>query len=338
MSIPSQMHHIVFSAPGGPDVLHLATAAVPKPLPGELLIHVEAAGVNRPDVLQRRGLYPMPPGASPILGLEVAGQVMAVGSDDTGFKVGDQVCALTNGGGYANYVTVTATQALPWPKGYDAIRAAALPETFFTVWANLFQMGRLRAGETVLLHGGGSGIGTTATQLAREFGAHPLVTVGSEAKRDACTRLGAELVINHKEQDFAQAVQAHTQGRGVDVILDIMGASYFERNLSCLAQDGRLLLLGFLGGTTVKDFNLAAVMAKRLSITGSTMRARSEAEKASIASELKAKVWPVLDAARCAPVIHAVLPLEKAADAHKLMESSAHIGKIVLQVGHLVKA
>jgi NADPH2:quinone reductase len=338
MPIPSQMNHIVFSAPGGPDVLHLATAVVPKPLPGELLIHVEAAGVNRPDVLQRRGLYPVPLGASPILGLEVAGEVLAVGSDDTGFTVGDRVCALTNGGGYATHVTVAATQALPWPKGYDAVRAAALPETFFTVWANLFQMGRLRPGETVLLHGGGSGIGTTATQLVREFGAHPLVTVGSEAKREPCTKLGAELVINHQEQDFQQAVLAHTQGRGVDVILDIMGASYFERNLGSLAQDGRLLLLGFMGGVTVKDFNLAAIMAKRLTITGSTMRARTSAEKAAIASELKAKVWPALDAGRCAPLIHAVFPLEKAAEAHRLMESSDHIGKIVLQAGHLVKA
>lgn len=335
MSIPSQMNHIVFSAPGGPEVLHVATAMPPKPLPGELLIHVEAAGVNRPDVLQRRGLYPVPPGASPILGLEVAGQVLAVGSDDTGFKVGDHVCALTNGGGYATHVCVAASQALPWPKGYDAVRAAALPETFFTVWANLFQMGQLSPGETVLLHGGGSGIGTTATQLAREFGAHPLVTVGSEAKRETCMTLGAELAINYNEQDFLQAVQAHTQGRGVDVILDIMGAAYFERNLASLAQDGRLLLLGFLGGVVVKDFNLAAIMAKRLRITGSTMRARTTAEKAVIASELKAKVWPVLDAGRCAPVIHEVFPLEKAAEAHRLMESNAHFGKIILQTGHL---
>lgn len=331
MPMPSQMTHIVFSAPGGPEVLHLAESAVPKPQAGELLIHVAAAGVNRPDVLQRRGLYPVPEGASPILGLEVAGEVLAVGSDDTGFKVGDRVCALTNGGGYATHVTVAATQALPWPAGYDAIRAAALPETFFTVWANVFQMGRLGAGETILLHGGGSGIGTTATQLAREFGAHPLVTVGSEAKREACMRLGAELVIHHKEQDFQQLIQAHTQGRGVDVILDIMGAAYFERNLASLAQDGRLLLLGFMGGAVVKEFNLAAIMAKRLHVTGSTMRARSTAEKAVIANELKAKVWPVLDAGRCQPVIHAVFPLEKAAEAHRLMESSEHVGKIVLQ-------
>ncbi|RZI85509.1 MAG: NAD(P)H-quinone oxidoreductase [Rubrivivax sp.] len=334
MPMPSQMNHIAFSAPGGPDVLHLATAVVPQPASGELLLRVEAAGVNRPDVLQRSGHYPVPPGASQFLGLEVAGEVIAVGSEETnGFKVGDRVCALTNGGGYATHVTVPATQALPWPKGYDAIQAAALPETFFTVWANLFQMGRLQAGETVLLHGGGSGIGTTATQLAHEFGARPLVTVGSEAKREACTRLGAQLVINHREQDFQQAVADFTQGKGVNAILDIMGAAYFTRNLASLAQDGRLLLLAFIGGTTVKDVNLAQIMAKRLVITGSAMRPRTTEEKAGIARELKARVWPVLDAGRCAPLIHAVFPLAKAADAHRLMESSDHIGKIVLQVG-----
>jgi putative PIG3 family NAD(P)H quinone oxidoreductase len=333
MPIPSQMSHIVFSAPGGPDVLHLATALVPEPAHGELLIHVEAAGINRPDILQRNGHYPVPPGANPHLGLEVAGEVLAVGSEDTGFKVGDKVCALTNGGGYATHVTVPALQALPWPKGFDAIKAAALPETFFTVWANLFQMGHLKKGDTVLLHGGGSGIGTTATQLAREFGAHPFVTVGSDSKREACSKLGAELVINHREQDFQQVILEHTQGRGVDVILDIMGASYFTRNLASLAKDGRLLLLAFLGGTTVKDFNLAHLMAKRLRVTGSAMRPRTIDEKAFIATELKAKVWPVLDAGRCAPLVHAVFPLAKAAEAHRLMESSDHIGKIVLQVG-----
>lgn len=332
MAIPSQMNHIAFSAPGGPEVLHLATAVVPEPAPGELLIHVEAAGINRPDILQRKGQYPVPPGASPFLGLEVAGEVLALGEGVVDFKVGDKVCALVNGGGYATHVTVPAGQALPWPKGYDAIRAAALPETFFTVWANLFQMGRLKAGDTVLLHGGGSGIGTTATQLAREFGAHPFVTVGSEAKRDACTKLGAELVINHREQDFQQAISAHTQGRGVDAILDIIGAPYFDRNLASLATDGRLILLAFMGGTTVRDVNLAQIMSRRLLITGSAMRPRSKAEKAAIAADLKAKVWPALDAGRCAPVIHAVFPLSKVVEAHRLMESSDHIGKIVLQV------
>lgn len=326
------MKQIGFAAPGAPEVMQLASVAMPVPGPGELLIRVEAAGINRPDVLQRQGQYPVPVGASQVLGLEVAGEVVAVGSGDAMFRVGDRVCALANGGGYAEYAAVPATQALRWPTGYDAIRAAALPETFFTVWANLFQMGRLKAGETVLLHGGGSGIGTTATQLAREFGAHPWVTVGSEAKREACMRLGAELVINHREQDFQQVIAERTQGRGVDAILDIMGAAYLARNLASLAMDGRLLLLAFLGGAVAKDVNLAQIMMRRLSITGSAMRPRTAAEKAAIALELQAKVWPVLDAGRCAPVIHAVFPLDQVVQAHRLMESSDHIGKIVLQV------
>lgn len=326
------MQQIGFAAPGGPEIMQLANVAMPSPGPGELLIRVEAAGVNRPDVLQRQGQYPVPAGASQVLGLEVAGEVVATGSGEPLFQVGDRVCALANGGGYAEYVAVPATQALRWPTGYDAVRAAALPETFFTVWANLFQMGRLKAGETVLLHGGGSGIGTTATQLAREFGAHPWVTVGSEAKREACIRLGAELVINHREQDFQQVIAERTQGRGVDAILDIMGASYLSRNLASLAMDGRLLLLAFLGGAVAKDVNLAQIMMRRLSITGSAMRPRTVAEKAAIAIDLQAKVWPVLDAGRCAPVIHAVFPLDQVAQAHRLMESSDHIGKIVLQV------
>lgn len=332
MTIPTHMKQIGFATPGGPEVMQLAQVATPSPGPGDLLIRVEAAGINRPDVLQRQGQYPVPAGASPVLGLEVAGEVVAVGHGDTRFQVGERVCALANGGGYAEYVTVPATQALRWPVGYDAVRAAALPETFFTVWANLFQMGRLKAGETVLLHGGGSGIGTTATQLAREFGAHPWVTVGSEAKREACIKLGAELVINHREQDFQQVIAERTQGRGVDAILDIMGAAYLARNLASLAMDGRLLLLAFLGGAVAKDVNLAQIMMRRLSITGSAMRPRTVAEKAAIAIDLQAKVWPVLDEGRCAPVIHAVFALDQVVEAHRLMESSDHIGKIVLQV------
>jgi putative PIG3 family NAD(P)H quinone oxidoreductase len=333
MTIPKHMKQIGFTAPGGPEVMQMATVPTPLPAPGELLIRVEAAGVNRPDVLQRQGHYPVPPGASQVLGLEVAGEVVAVGSGDTRHRVGERVCALTQGGGYAEYVCVPATQSLPWPVGYDAVRAAALPETFFTVWANLFQMGQLRAGETVLLHGGGSGIGTTATQLAREFGAHPWVTVGSDAKREACMKLGAELVINHRTQDFQQVIAEQTQGRGVDVILDIMGAAYLARNLASLGMDGRLLLLGFLGGAVAKEVNLAQLMMRRLCITGSAMRPRTVAEKAAIAAELQARVWPVLDAGRCAPVIHAVFALDQVVEAHRLMERSDHIGKIVLQVG-----
>jgi NADPH2:quinone reductase len=293
---------------------------------------VQAAGVNRPDILQRMGRYPLPADASPILGLEVAGEVVALGAEVQGVALGDKVCALTNGGGYAQYCRVPMGQVLPWPKGFDAISAAALPETFFTVWANLFQMGRLRPGETVLVHGGTSGIGTTALQLAREFGAHVYVTVGSEVKVAACLKLGAEVAINYREQQFEVVVAERTSGRGVDVVLDIIGAKYFDRNLTSLAKDGRLVIVGTMGGNVVEQFNLGRVQAKRLSIMGSTMRPRSAAEKAAIASELRLKVWPVLDAGRCVPIIYQVLPLEQAAQAHRLMESSDHIGKIVLRV------
>lgn len=332
MSLPDQMNYIRAARDGGPEVLQLAQGPVPQPATGEVLIRVEAAGVNRPDVLQRMGRYPVPPDASPIIGLEVAGTVAALGSGATGFAIGDKVCALTNGGGYAQYCRAPQGQVLPWPKGYDAVRAAALPETYFTVWANVFQMGRLRAGETVLVHGGGSGIGTTALQLAREFGSHVFVTVGSASKAEACLKLGAGLAINYREQAFDAVIAERTSGRGVDVIVDIIGAKYFEQNLAALAKDGRLVIIGTMGGQTVEKFNLGRVQAKRLSIMGSTMRPRTSAEKAAIAAELRARVWPVLDAGRCAPIIHAVLPLAQAAEAHRLMESSDHMGKIVLRV------
>jgi NADPH2:quinone reductase len=332
VSVPKQMNLIEYTGAGGPEVLHLGQAEVPQPARQEVLVRVQAAGVNRPDILQRMGRYPLPADASPILGLEVAGEVVALGAEVQGVALGDQVCALTNGGGYAQYCRVPMGQLLPWPKGFDAISAAALPETFFTVWANLFQMGRLRPGETVLVHGGTSGIGTTALQLAREFGAHVYVTVGSEAKVAACLKLSAEVVINYREQQFEVVVAERTSGRGVDVVLDIIGAKYFDRNLASLAKDGRLVIVGTMGGNVVEQFNLGRVQSKRLSIMGSTMRPRSAAEKAAIASELHLKVWPVLDAGRCAPIISQVLPLEQAAQAHRLMESSDHIGKIVLRV------
>jgi NADPH2:quinone reductase len=288
--------------------------------------------VNRPDVLQRLGRYPIPADANPILGLEIAGEIVAVGTDVNGLALGDNVCALTNGGGYAQFCRAPMGQVLPWPRGFDAVRAAALPETYFTVWANLFQMGALHAGQSVLIHGGSSGIGTTAVQLAREFGARVFVTVGSQAKAEACVRLGAELAINYREQQFEKVIAERCEGRGVDVILDIIGAKYFERNLDSLAKDGRLVFVGTLGGNVVEQFSIARVMGKRISIMGSTMRPRTAAEKAAIARDLRARVWPVLDAGRCAPVIHDVLPLEQAAQAHRLMESSDHIGKIVLRV------
>jgi NADPH2:quinone reductase len=332
MSLPHEMNFIDCPRAGGPEVLHLAQGPVPQPARHEVLIRVEAAGINRPDVLQRMGRYAVPADASPILGLEIAGEVVALGANVHGVTVGSRVCALTNGGGYAQYCCAPEGQVLRWPQGFDAVRAAALPETYFTVWANLFQMGGLHAGQSVLIHGGSSGIGTTALQLAHEFGAQVLVTVGSEAKGDACMRLGADLTINYHALQFEQVIEQRTQGRGVDVILDIMGAVYFERNIASLAKDGRLVIVGTMGGNVVEQFNLARMMARRASIMGSMMRPRTPAEKAQIASELLARVWPVLDAGRCSPVIHEVLPMSEAAQAHRLMESSNHIGKIVLRM------
>jgi NADPH:quinone reductase len=332
MSLPSSMTYIAAEGAGGPEVLKPATGPLPVPKADEVLIRVQAAGVNRPDVLQRAGNYPPPPGASPILGLEVAGEVAATGGDVTGLKSGDKVCALTNGGGYAEYCVAPAPQCLPWPRGYDAIRAATLPETYFTVWANLFQAGRLRRGETVLIHGGSSGIGVTAIQLACEFGATPYVTAGSDEKCAACRRLGAAAAINYRTQDFAEEIKRLTDGGGADVVLDMVGAPYMARNIRCLAMDGRLIIIAFLEGSKVDGFDFMPVMRKRLVITGSTMRPRSTAEKGAIAAELRDKVWPVLDQGRCTPVIHATFPLTQAADAHRLMESGMHIGKIVLRL------
>ncbi len=326
------MTHIAIAAPGGPEVLTLAEGPTPRPGPGELLIRVAWAGVNRPDVLQRQGKYPVPPGASPIIGLEVSGHVAALGAGVAGWKMGDAVCALCNGGGYAEYVAVPAGQCLPPPSGFDLKRAAALPETYFTVWANLFGHGRLAAGETCLIHGGSSGIGTTAIQLAHAFGATAFATAGTDEKCAACVRLGAAAAINYRTQDFVAEVKRLTAGRGVDVVLDMVGAPYAVRNLASLARDGRLVLIAFLQGSRVENFDLLPVMLKRLSITGSTMRPRSDAEKAAIAAGLREKVWPLLGAGHAAPVIHAVFPLAEAAKAHALMESSAHIGKIVLAV------
>jgi len=332
MQLPERMRYIETAGAGGPDVLRLATAPLPQPKADEVLIRVQAAGVNRPDVLQRQGVYPPPPTASPILGLEVAGEVAAAGEAVTGFKPGDRVCALTNGGGYAEYCAVPAPQSLPWPAGYDAIQAAALPETYFTVWANLFQAGRLGRGESVLVHGGTSGIGVTAIQLAREFGARVYATAGSQPKCDACERLGAAAAINYRQADFAERVRDLTGGQGVNVVLDIVGAPYTMRNLACLAMDGRLIQVGTMHGAKVEAFDLTAVMRRRAILTGSTMRPRTTAEKGRIAQALRETVWPVLEAGRCGPLIHQVFPLAEAAAAHRLMEAGTHIGKIVLTV------
>lgn len=332
MPTPPRMTAIDFAQPGGPEVLASTTLDAPTPRADEVLIRVLAAGVNRPDVAQRQGSYPPPPGASPILGLEVAGEVVARGEGVVGFAVGEAVCALTNGGGYAEYAAAPAAQCLPWPSGYDAVRAAALPETFFTVWANLFTMGRLAAGERALVHGGTSGIGVTAIQLAVAFGATVIATAGSPDKVAACCRLGAIDAIDYRAQDFVDEVRRITGGKGVDVVLDMVGAPYFTRNLACLAMDGRLVQIAFLGGSKAESIDLLPIMTRRLTVTGSTMRPRTTAQKGVIADELRRKVWPLLDDGRCAPPIHAVFPLAEAAQAHALMESSAHIGKIVLQV------
>ena len=332
MALPSRMRHIAMLGQGGPEVLAVAEGPVPAPAPDELLIEVHAAGVNRPDIAQRRGAYPPPPGASPILGLEAAGVVGALGASVTDWTVGEPVCALTNGGAYAEYVAVPAAQCLRPPRGYDHIRAAALPETCFTVWANLFDRGRLRAGETALVHGGSSGIGTTAIQLAKAFGARVLVTAGSAEKCAACLRLGAELAIDYRSQDFVEEVARATGGRGVDVVLDMVGGDYIPRNIRCLAPEGRLVQIAFLKGSKVAEFDMLPVMTRRLTITGSTMRPRTTAEKGAIAEALREKVWPLFDSGVCAPVIHATFPLAEAAAAHALMESSAHVGKIVLRV------
>jgi NADPH:quinone reductase len=333
MPIPRTMTYVKANGAGEPDVLSPATGPVPAPKPDEVLIRVQAAGVNRPDVAQRQGSYPPPPGASPILGLEVAGEVVAVGNQVTALSIGDEICALTNGGGYAEYCTAPEPQCLPWPKGYDAIRAGALPETSFTVWANLFQIGRLVKAETALVHGGTSGIGVTAIQFAHEFGARIFATAGSDDKCAACMKLGADAAINYRTQDFAAEVKTLTAGRGVNVVLDMVGGPYMARNVRSLGMDGRLVMIAFLQGSKAQDFDFVQVMIKRLTITGSTMRPRTTAQKGQIATELREKVWPVLDAGRCAPVIHATFPLARAADAHRMMESSAHIGKIILTVG-----
>jgi NADPH2:quinone reductase len=329
--LPGSMTYIAHGEGGGPEVMAPATGPLPQPAADEVLVRVLAAGVNRPDVQQRKGLYPPPPGASPVLGLEIAGEVVAVGAEVTRFQVGDRVCALVNGGGYAEYCTVAATQALPWPDGFDAIQAAAVPETMFTVWANLFGHGRLAAGETVLVHGGTSGIGVTAIKLAKAFGARVLATAGSAEKCAAILSFGADAAIDYKQQDFAAEVK-RLEPAGVNVVLDMVGGDYLNRNLRCLAKDGRLVLIAFLGGHEVEKADLRPIMLKRLTVTGSTMRARTTAEKGAIAAALEEQVWPLLSQGELAPVIHATFPLAEAAAAHALMESSTHIGKIILRV------
>nr|WP_315414329.1 NAD(P)H-quinone oxidoreductase [uncultured Pseudomonas sp.] len=331
MTFPKEMTLIEITAPGGPEVLQPRRADVPVAGPGEILVRVHAAGVNRPDALQRAGKYPMKPGMSPIPGLEIAGEVVALGDGVSEYAVGDKVCALTNGGGYAQFCSVPATQALPIPQGMDWIQAAAVPETFFTVWANLFGLGGAHKGQRALIHGGTSGIGTTALMLCREFGLQAFATAGSADKCAAIAKLGGE-PINYREQDFAQVIAEKTADKGVNVVLDIMGGSYLSNNLKALAMEGRLVMLGFLGGGKGNDVDLLTIMAKRAIITGSLLRSRTKDEKAAIAAQLREHVWPVLAAGRCLPIIDKVYEYTDAAQAHARMEGGDHIGKIVLRV------
>lgn len=330
-ALPAMMTAIGFDAPGGPDVLKPQQRPVPQPDPGQVLVHVAIAGVNRPDVLQRMGGYAPPPGASDIPGLEFAGRIVALGEGVSRYGVGDQVCALVAGGGYAEYAVVHEDNALPIPSGLSLEEAGAIPETFFTVWTNVFQRGGLKKGESFMVHGGTSGIGTTAIQLAKAFGATVLATAGSDEKCAACRELGADHAVNYRTEDFVAAAKAATGGRGVNLILDMVGGDYINRNYDAAAESGRIVQIAFLNGPKA-EVNFSRLMLKRLTHTGSTLRPRTIAEKAGIARELEEKVWPLLTEGRCKPVIHARFPLAQAAEAHRLMESNAHIGKIVLTV------
>jgi NADPH2:quinone reductase len=330
-ALPSTMKAVEIAEPGGPEVLRPTQRALPVPGPREVLIEVAAAGVNRPDLLQREGKYAPLPGVSDLPGLEVAGRIIARGKDAAPWQEGDLVCALVGGGGYAEYCAAPAVQCLPVPSGLDLVQAAALPETVFTVWANVFERGRLSAGDVLLVHGGTSGIGTAAIQMARARGARVLATAGSPEKCAACERLGAERAIDYRREDFVAVVKETTSGRGVDVILDMVGGDYLPRNIAALATDGRLVQIAFLRGSRA-EIDLAPVMQRRLTLTGSTLRPRSVEEKGRLAREVRAHVWPLVESGAVRPVIHATFPLPEAADAHRLLESGTHIGKIVLVV------
>jgi NADPH2:quinone reductase len=331
MSLPATMTAIAIRAPGGPEMLVPETRPVPAPGPGEILVKVAAAGVNRPDVMQRRGLYPPPKGAPDIPGLEIAGTVAACGEDVARWKPGDQVTALVVGGGYAEYCVAVEGHALPIPAGLTAAQAAAIPETFFTVWHNVFERGGLKSGETLLVHGGSSGIGTAAIQLAKNFGARVIVTAGSAEKCDACRKLGADVAVDYKTEDFVAAVKQATDGKGADVILDMVGGDYVERNYEAAAVEGRVVQIAFQGSAK-STVNFMRMMLKRLHHTGSTLRSRSNPDKAAIARAIEAKVWPLVAAGKVRPVMDQTFALADAAAAHARMESSQHIGKIVLTV------
>ena len=339
-NLPRDMACVEIDGKGGPEVLKPVRRPLPVLKPGEVLIRVAAAGVNRPDVVQRQGLYPPPPGASDLPGLEVAGLVAALGPSLSGeggstvagpWRIGDSICALVNGGGYAEYASVPAGHCLPVPSGLGMVEAAALPETCFTVWSNVFDRAALKPGESLLVHGGSSGIGTTAIQMAHALGARVIVTAGSQEKCDACLALGADRAVNYRDEDFVEAAKAFTNGKGVDVVLDMVGGDYVAKDIAAMAPDGRLVFIAFLKGPKI-EINLMPVMLKRLTITGSTLRSRPDAAKTAIATALRAKVWPLIDTGIIRPVVHTTFPLAEAAEAHRLMESSEHIGKIVLTV------
>lgn len=333
-SYPSSMKAIEISHPGGPEVLTITNRPLPRPGPTELLLRIEAAGVNAPDALQRKGLYAPPPGASDLPGLEVAGVIVDMGPEVRQFNRGDQVLALLGGGGYAEYCTVDASNAAFWPKGLDAVQAAVIPETFMTVWSNMFQRGNFKEGENILIHGGTSGIGSTACMLARAFGAKTIITtVGSVEHREASLAMGADVAVLYREEDFVETTQQATQGHGADLILDIIGGSYVARNYAAAAMYGRIMQIGLQGGR-IRDLDLFPMLSKRLTHSGSTLRSRSITEKAELLEEMRQNVWPLIESGRIQPRIYARFPLEEAIQAHRLLDSSQHIGKIVLTTGH----
>lgn len=331
MSIPREMTVVEIAAPGGPEQLKPAQRPVPSPKDGEVLVRVAAAGVNRPDVMQRQGRYPPPAGASDLPGLEIAGEVVALGPHVSTLSIGDAVTALLPGGGYAAYAIAAAPLCLPVPTGISMVEAAAIPETFFTVWTNLFDRGRCKAGDTVLIHGGTSGIGTTAIQLASAWGARVFATAGSDDKARACERLGAVRGINYRTEDFVAVMREATQDKGVDVTLDMVAGSYVARNLEIAALEGRIVTISLLGGSRA-EINMGLILTKRLTLTGSTLRSRTVAQKAEVADAVRKNVWPLLTAGRVRPVIHTTFPLLEASEAHRLMETSNHVGKIVLTI------
>jgi NADPH:quinone reductase len=331
MVLPREMAVVEIAAPGGPEQLKSSVRPLPEPGEGEVLVQVAAAGVNRPDVMQRQGRYPPPPGASDLPGMEIAGDIVALGPKVSGLRVGDKITSLLPGGGYAAYAVAAAPLCMPIPEGLSMVEAAAIPETFMTVWTNLFERGGCKKGDVVLIHGGTSGIGTTAIQLAAVSGAKVFATAGSEEKARACEKLGAVLGIDYRTQDFVEVIRAQTQGYGIDITLDMVAGGYVQRNLEIAAVEGRVVTISLLGGSRA-EINMGMVLAKRLTLTGSTLRSRSVAQKAAVADAVRRDVWPLLAAGRVRPVIYATFPLAEAGEAHRLMETSKHIGKIVLTV------